>query len=321
MRRHPACLVLLAASIFCSGALAQGFPSKPVRLVVPFAAGGAVDTVARGVGLKLSEVWGQPIVVENRAGAGGNIGADAVAKSAPDGYSLLINISGQAISPALYRKLPFDSVKDFTPLVQLTYSFLILVANTKMPGTVAELIALAKANPGKLNYGSTGLGAPPHLVGELLRLTAGIDVVHVPYKGDAPLMPALLSGEVQFAFLPMLAAIPQLKADRLRGLAVTGSARSAMAPQVPTIAEAGLRDFEYAGWMGLFGPGAMPSALVARINADANRVIRMPDMLERWPAWGYEPAGGTPEAFAARYRSDIDKFARIVREARVPLVD
>jgi len=309
------CLAAIAAP-------AQNFPARPVHLVVPFAAGGAVDLIGRTFAQKLSDIWKQQVVVDNKAGAGGNIGADAVAKAAPDGYTLLINISGQAISAGLYRKLPFDPVKDFAPVTQLTSTFLILVSNPKVPArSVKELIALAKSRPGKLNYGSTGIGASPHLVGELFKSVAGIDAVHVPYKGDAPLTPALLTDEVQFAFLPLSAALQHIQSGKLRALAVTGAKRGASVPEVPTFIEAGLPEFEFSGWIGIFAPGATPRDLVHKISADFVKALNMPDVLERLPGWGYEPVGGTPEQFAAKYRADIGFYAKIIRDAKVPLVD
>ena len=328
LKRKP---VVFAAVRWISGlaiassaalATAQGFPTKPVHLVVPFAAGGAVDLIGRTFAQKLTDIWKQQVVVDNKAGAGGNIGADAVAKAPPDGYTLLINISGQAISAGLYRKLPFDAVKDFAPVTQLTSTFLILVSNPQVKaGSLKELIALAKARPGKLNYGSTGIGASPHLVGELFKSVAGVDIVHVPYKGDAPLTPALLTDEVQFAFLPLSAALQHIQAGKLRALAVTGVKRGASVPDVPTTMEAGLPEFEFSGWIGIFAPGGTPRDLVHKIGADFVKALNMPDVLERLPGWGYEPVGGTPEQFAAKYQADIGFYARIIRDAKVPLVD
>ncbi len=322
MRPMARAVLAAAFSVSAAGAFAQGFPNKPVHLVVPFAAGGAVDLIGRTFAQKLSDSWKQQMIVDNKAGAGGNIGADAVAKAPPDGYTLLINISGQAISAGLYRKLPFDPVKDFAPVTQLTSTYLILVSNPDVPAhSVKELIALAKARPGKLNYGSTGIGASPHLVGELFRTVADIDIVHVPYKGDAPLTPALLTNEVQIAFLPLSAALQHIQAGRLRALAVTGAKRGSGVPQVPTFIEAGLPDFEFSGWIGVFAPGGTPRDLVHRIGADFVKVLNQPDVLEKLPGWGYEPVGGTPEQFAAKYQSDIGFYTKIIRDAKVPLVD
>ena len=302
-------------------AQAQSYPVKPVRLVVPFPPGGATDLVARTLAQKVSESWKQQMVVENRAGAGGNIGADAVAKSAPDGYSLLLNIQGQSISASLYRKLPFDAIKDFTPIVQLTSSYLVLVGNPRLPNNVKEIIAMARAQPGKLNIGSTGLGAPPHLAAELFNSVAGTQIVHIPYKGDAPLTPALLTDEVQLAFLPLSAALQHVRAGKLRALGVTGSKRGSALPDVPTLVEVGMREFDIAGWIGIFGPGNLPRDIVARVRGEFIKAINLPDVMEKWPGWGYDPVGGTPEEFSAKYRSDIDVFAKIIRDAKVPLVD
>jgi tripartite-type tricarboxylate transporter receptor subunit TctC len=314
--------VIVFAFIACSSAaLAQSFPTKPVRLVVPFPPGGATDLVGRTLGQKLTESWKQQVVVENRAGAGGNIGADAVAKAPPDGYTLLLNIHGQAISAGLYRKLPFDPIKDFTPVVQVTASYLILAANPKMPATVKEVIALAKSQPGKLNYGSTGLGAPPHIAGELFNGMAGVNIVHVPYKGDAPLTPALMTDEVQMAFLPLSAALQHLRSGKLRALAVTGTKRGSALPDVPTLKESGLPDFEVTGWIGIFGPGNLPRELVSVIRNEFVKALNQPDVLEKLPGWGYEPVGGTPEEFAAKYKADIGLYGKIIRDAKVPLVD
>lgn len=315
--RTGAALCFLVAAI----AQAQSYPSKPVRLVVPFPPGGATDLVARTLAQKVSESWKQQVVVDNRAGAGGNIGADVIAKSAPDGYSLLLNIQGQSISASLYRKLPFDAVKDFTPIVQLTSSYLVLVGNPRLPNNIKEIIAMAKAQPGKLNFGSTGLGAPPHLAAELFNSVAGTQIVHIPYKGDAPLTPALLTDEVQLAFLPLSAALQHVRGGKLRALGVTGSKRGSALPDVPTLVEAGMREFDIAGWIGIFGPGNLPRDIVARVRSEFTKAINLPDVMEKWPGWGYDPVGGTAEEFSAKYRSDIDVFAKIIRDAKVPLID
>jgi tripartite-type tricarboxylate transporter receptor subunit TctC len=319
----PISRMLVAATLAsCSAlAMAQTFPTKAVRLIVPFPAGGATDLVGRTLAQKLSEYWKQPVVVENRAGAGGNIGADAVAKSPPDGYSLLLNIQGQAISASIYRKLPFDPIKDFTPLIQVTSSYMILVGHPSMPATVKELIAMGRAQPGKINFASTGLGAPPHMAMELFNSVTGIKAVHVPYKGDAPLQPALISGEVQFAFLPLSAAVQHVKAGKMRALGITGSKRGSALPDVPSLVEQGLPEFDINGWIGIFGPPGMPRELVAQIRNDFARAARSPDVMEKWPGWGYEVVAGTPEEFNAKYLSDIKVFSRIVREANIPMVD
>ena len=322
IRRFYATASVLACALLLSHtATAQSYPSKPVRLVVPFAAGGTVDTVARVLGQKFTELWSQPLVIENRAGAGGNIGADGVAKAAPDGYTLLLTTHGHAISPGLYRKLPFDALKDFTPISQLSSSHLILVTHPRLPPTLKDVIALAKAQPGKLNFGSSGLGAPPHLAGELLRSLAEVDLMHVPYKGDAPLMPALLAGEVQLAFVPVTAGMPLVKSGKLRLLAMSGPKRSSLLPDVPTVMEAGVPNFEMVGWMGFFAPAGTPREIATRISTDAARVLRMPDIVEKLPGWGYIAIGSTPEEFTVRYREDIAKYARLIKQAAIPLID
>ena len=305
----------------CALAVAQSFPTKTVRLIVPFPAGGATDLVARTVAQKASEGWKQAVVVENRSGAGGNIGADVVAKSAPDGYSMLVNIQGQAISAAIYRKLAFDPIKDFTPIVQITSSYMVLVGHPSMPATVKEVIAMGRAQPGKINFGSTGLGAPPHLAQELFNSVTGIKAVHVPYKGDAPLQPALITNEVQLAFFPLAAAVQHLKAGKMRALGVTGSKRGSVLPDVPSLLEQGFPEFDINGWIGIFGPAGMPRDLVAQIRNEFARATRNPEVMEKWPGWGYEAVAGTPEEFASKYLADIKVFSKIVRDANIPLVD
>lgn len=322
LSRLAASVLCVVLGLYAGDALAQGYPTKPIRIVVPFPAGGAVDTVARTIGQKLTEAWKQQMVVENRAGAGGNIGTDVVAKAPPDGYTILITTAGHAISPSLYKKLPYDSVKDFAPVTQLTSSFLIMVANPSVPATsVKELIALAKSKPGSVNYGSTGLGAPPHLVMELMKMMAGIDLVHIPYKGDAPLNAALLSGEVQVAFVPLVGVLPHIKAGKLRALAVTSGKRSPTIPEVPTMAEAGVSGFELTGWLGMFAPAGTPRDIITKLQGEVAKILYMPDVKDRLPNWGYEPVGGTPEEFAATLKADIAKYAGVIKEARIPLVD
>jgi tripartite-type tricarboxylate transporter receptor subunit TctC len=308
----------LIALFIAQACVAQSWPAKPVRLVVPFPAGGGVDTTARSVAHKLSEAMGQTWVIENRGGAGGNIGADNIAKSAPDGYSLLITTTGHAIAPSLYRRLPFDVEKDFTPITQLVATFLVLVVPPAMPATVKELVALAKASPGKLNYAHTGLGVAPHLVAEMFRLAAGINIVAVPYKGDAPIFPALMTNEVQLAFLPPATSAPQVKAGKIRALAVTGNRRNSAFPGVPTIAEAGEPGATYEGWVAFFGPAGLPRDIVAKIASESARAVKAPDIQDKL---GGDPAGTTPEEFAAKFRSEVANYAKVIKEANVPLQD
>ena len=315
-------LIAIAASLAAVAAAGQGYPAKPVRMVVPFAAGGVVDTTARLLVPRLAEGLGQPIIVDDRPGAGGNIAADFVAKSAADGYAVLITTHGHAISPGLYRSLPFDAERDFAPVTQIASSFLVLVAAPKVAASsVKELLALARANPGRLNFGSTGLGAPPHLVGELFRQTTGIDVVHVPYKGDAPMYQALVAGEVDFAFGPLGNAIQHIRSGKLHALGMTDARRSPAIPGVPTMAEAGVPGFELTGWLGLFAPAGTPRPVLERLYAAMRDTVASPDVRERFPALGYEPVGSTPEEFGARFRRDLGLYARIIREARIALQD
>ena len=317
--RWVAAILLVSPVLSGADAFAQSYPARPVRMVVPFAAGGAVDTVARALGQKLMETWKQPVLVDNRPGAGGNIAADYVAKAPGDGYTLLITTQGFAISPGLYKKLPFDAARDFAPVTQLTSSFVVLVANPQLPAASAkELIALARSRPGAINYGSTGIGAPPHLLGELLKSMTGTDMLHIPYKGDAPLSQALLAGEVQLAFMPLAGLLPHIKSGRLRALGVSSKARSATMPDVPTLIEAGI-PFEFIGWLGIFAPAATPHYIVGQLQRDLAKALVAPDMRERWPAWGYEPIGSTPEQFAAKYKADLATYAKVIREASIPL--
>ena len=309
--------VLLLA---CSNAFAQAYPVKQVRMVVPFPPGGGVDVTARTFSQKYSEAWGQVVVVENRPGAGGNIAADLIAKSAPDGYNLLVTTTGHAVAASLYKKLPFDPIKDFAPASQLIATYLVLVANPGMPATLKELVALAKARPGKLNYGHTGLGVAPHLVGEMLKVTAGIEFLLVAYKGDAQTVPAMMSNEVQFGFSPPNSVVQHVKAGKLRAIVVSGAKRASILPDVPTIGEAGFPAATYNGWVGLFAAGGTPRDVLNRVAAETNRALKTPEVMAVLPNQG-EPGGGTPEEFAKRYRDDIAFYAKLIKQAKIPLVD
>jgi tripartite-type tricarboxylate transporter receptor subunit TctC len=303
-----------------AAARADQFPTKPVRIVVPFPAGGAVDTVARALGQRLTEEWQQQVLVDNRPGVGGNLGADQVAKSPPDGYSYLMTTHGFSISPSLYQKLPYDPVKDFQPVTQLTSSYTVLVANPKFEATtLKEFVILAKAKPGVLNYGSSGVGAPLHLVMELIKSHAVIDVTHVTYKGDAEMMPALYNNEVQVAVLPIAGALAPIKDGRLRALGVTSLKRASVMPDVPTLDEAGLQGFQYVGWLGIFTPVQTPRAVVDKVQRDMAKALQSKEMQERLPGWGYEAVGNTPEQFAERFRADMALNAKAIREAKVPI--
>jgi tripartite-type tricarboxylate transporter receptor subunit TctC len=322
MKRLGIALAIAFATIVLNAgnALAQSYPSKPIRLIVPFAAGGAVDVLARLIAGRLGESLSQSVVVENRPGAGGIIAADAVAKAAPDGYTLLQNTNGQAISPALYRSLPFDALADFTPITQLVASNLILVASPKSEITsLRQLIALAKAKPGSLSYGSSGVGNPLHLTMEMLKTAAGIDLVAVPYRGDAQINAALIAGEMQVAVVPLATARALIENGQLRALAVTAARRASALPDVPTVAEEGIAGFASTSWQGWFAPAKTPGAIVALIQREVAQALALPDVAERLKAMAYEGVGSTPEEFDMYFRSELAKFARIVQEAKIPL--
>jgi len=309
-------------SVAAQAVHAQTFPTKPVRIIVPFPAGGSVDTVARWVSLPLSESLRQPVIVENRGGAGGNIGAEFVARASPDGHTLLITTPGLAIGRSIYRKLPFDPATDFAPVSQLTSTFLVLVVHPSVPAaSVGQLIAFAKAHPNTLNYGSSGSGATIHLATELFRIAAGIDIVHAPYKGEAPAYAALLSNEVQMTVGPVSGLLQQIRSAKLRALGLTSSTRSAEMPGVPTIAEAGLPDFEFSSWFGMFAPAGTPREIIARLSAETARIMAHKNIRERLPAMGNEAVGSSAEQFSAKFKADIAQYANVVRRAAIPPVD
>ena len=305
-----------------AGVGAQPFPSKPIRIVVPFPAGGTVDVLGRMIGAKMTESVGQPVLVDNRPGAGAIIGVDAVAKAAPDGHTLLLIPNALAIIPALYRKAPFDATKDFAAVTQLVATELVLVASLKVgANSLKDVIAMAKANPGKLNFGSTGVANPLHLTMELLKTAAGIAIEAIPYKGDAPLNTALIAGEVEFAVLPLAAGQGLIRGGKLCAIAMTSIKRANSMPDVPTVAESGFPGFDATSWQGLFVPAATPRDLVQRLNAEAVKALRSEDVLQKIPALGQLPVGSTPEQFEAQFRADITKFAKVVKDARLPPQD
>ncbi len=321
MRRGIAiCAISLALA--STLAHAQDYPTRPIKLVVPFAAGGAVDVLARLIGARLADRFGQPVVIENRAGAGGNIGADAVAKSPPDGYTMLQNTNGQAITPALYRSLPFNPATDFAPVTQLVASNLILVASPKLPvKSLRDFIALAKAKPGGMNYGSSGIGNPLHLTMEMLKHAAGLDIQAVAYRSDAQINTALMAGEVQAAVVPLATAVQLINDGRLLALGVTGAKRAAVLPAVPTIAEAGVPGFASTSWQGFFAPAKTPAAIIDRIQRETAAVLKLPDVESSLKAMAYEPVGSTPAEFAAFVKAETAKFARVVADAHIPMQD
>jgi tripartite-type tricarboxylate transporter receptor subunit TctC len=292
------------------------YPVKPLRLVVPFAAGSTVDTLARLVAQKLTENWGQQAVVDNRSGAGGVIGTDMAAKAAPDGYTLLMAAGSHAINPSLYRKLPYDTVKDFAPVTLVASAPMVVYAHPSVhAASIGELIALAKSKPGQIHYASGGNGSPSHLTMERFRAMAGIDLVHVPYKGGGTIFTALLSGEVQLHAGSMLGLMPQVKAGKLKALAVTGERRSPAAADLPTVAESGLPGFAASGWWGLLLPAGTPKALVTRLHREVVRVLQAPDVRERLAANGIDPVGNNPDEFAAYIRQEMAIWSKVVKDA------
>jgi tripartite-type tricarboxylate transporter receptor subunit TctC len=300
-------------------ALAQRYPNKPIRIIVPFAAGGSVDALARVIGQQLSETFSQPIVVENRPGAGGNIGSDVVAKAAPDGYTILQNTVGLAIAPAIFRTLPFDTLSDFTPVTQLVATTLILVASPQLAAkSLPELIALAKSKSRDLNYGMSGVGNPLHLTMEMLKVATGIDIQAVPYRGDAPIMTALVAGEVQVAIVPLAIARPLIESGQIRALAVTRAQRSPVLPDVPTIGET-VPGFESTSWQGWFAPAKTPREIVELVQGGVAKALQVPDVLERLRTWTNEPVGNRAEQFDAYFKAEVAKFKKVVKDANIPL--
>ncbi len=305
-----------AAAAFATGLQAQNYPTKPIRMMVGFAPGGGTDTTARAISVKLGELLGQQVIIDNRAGAAGNIATDIVAKANPDGYTILLGtIASLAINPSLYRtKLPFDSVKDFAPIIQVVDSTNILSLHPSVPaGTVKEIIALAKTK--SLNYGSSGVGGTGHLAGELFDTMAGVKMTHIPYKGGGPAMIDLVGGQVQLVYATAASAVPQIKGGKIKGIAVTTIKRSALMPDIPTIAESGLPGFDANNWYGLLAPAKTPRAIVLRLNAEVGKVLAMPDVKNFLFNQGLDPAPGTPEQFGAYIKSEIAKWAKVVKDS------
>jgi tripartite-type tricarboxylate transporter receptor subunit TctC len=297
---------------------ASAYPARSIRYVVPFGAGGPSDILARILAQRMTLEWGQPVIVENRTGAGGIIGADFVAKSVPDGYTLMMAQVGDAISMSLYSKLPYNFERDFAPVSLVGRIPFILVVHPSMPAkNVRELIALAKATPGTLTFASGGTGVASHLAGELFKRAAGIDVVHVPYKGQAPATNDLLGGQVSFMFSNPLSALPHLKAGKMRALAVSSPTRFSELPDVPTVAESGLAGFDVGFWLGAVAPAATPRAVVDKLNAETVRILRVPEVAERLGAMGLEIVGSTPDEFGRVIKSEVARWATVVREAGV----
>ena len=308
----------LCASIAAAGALsayAQNYPDKAVRVVVPFAPGGSTDIVGRIMSQRLSERLKQSVVVDNRGGGGGNIGSDVAAKAQPDGYTLLIGTVGSlTINPSLYKRMPYDPLKDLTPIAYFGSTPNVLVVHPSLPvKSVRELVLLAKSKPGQLNYASAGTGGSVHLAGELFKSLAKVDMVHVPYKGSGPALIDLLGGQTQLMFSTMPPALPHVKSGRLRALGMTGSRRSPLVPELPTIAESGLPGYEITQWWGLLGPAGLPAAIVTRLNSDVNAVLQQPEVKARFANEGADTAPNTPAWFASYMKSEVAKWAKVVK--------
>ncbi|MDB5925622.1 MAG: hypothetical protein JWN13_4558 [Betaproteobacteria bacterium] len=304
----------IAVTVFCSSVLAQTYPSGPMRIIVPFPPGGGTDILARSLAQKLNEAWGYSVIVDNRGGANGTIGAAVAAKAAPDGHTLLIVPSGFAVNPSVYKTLPFDSVKDLAPVTQLAASPLVLVVHPSFPPkNVKELIAFLKARPGKINYGSSGNGSPPHIATELFKLMTGTTITHIPYKGAGPAAVDVIAGQIPIYFMNALQAVPHMKYSRVRPLGVTSDKRFPGLPSVPTIAEAGVPGYSMTNWYGMLVPAGTPRASLMKLHAELVRILQLPELKERLSSEGAEVVASTPEQFAAFLKNEMTKTAKIVQ--------
>lgn len=316
MKRVLQICMLCIAACFAGQALAQAYPSKPIRLVVPFPPGGPTDILGRAIGAKLAELLGQPVIIDNRGGAGGGIGADNIAKSPPDGYSLLLGTTGtHTINPNLYSKLPYDPIKDFVPISLVVKYLNILVVNPNVPAkSVAELIALAKQKPGQITFGSAGNGSSNHLTGEMLAALAGVKMQHVPYKGSGPALNDVIAGQITFMFDQYSTVAPNVKAGKLRAIGIATKQRHRLLPDVPTISET-IPGFEVPLWYGLFAPGGTPRDIVNRLNAELTKVMNSPEIHERMTTLGWDPVTNTPEEFTAQIKAESAVWADVVKKS------
>jgi tripartite-type tricarboxylate transporter receptor subunit TctC len=310
---HP---LIVVAALGATQAFAQSYPTRPVKVVVPSSIGSGPDLLARTVGAKLAERWGQPVVVENRPGASTIIGNDLVAKSPPDGYTLSVTPHSFAITPALYRSIPYDPLKDLVPVSNIAIASMVLVVNPSVPAqNLAEYVKYVKGNAGKLNYGSAGAGTTHHIMMELFKYVAGLDIVHVPYKGPGPITPDLLNGQLTGgAFIALHTAVPLIKAGKLRPLAVAGDKRSTIAPDIPTVAESGYRAFDPELWYGVLAPAGTPPELVRKISADVAAALASPDVAEALGKQGFVPSPSSPEGLGQVIRSDIARYKKLVAD-------
>jgi tripartite-type tricarboxylate transporter receptor subunit TctC len=314
---HPSTFILGCALAFAAGA--QQYPAKPVRLIVPFAPGGSTDITARILAQKLTDAWRQLVLVDTGGGGGGNIGAEAVVRAAPDGYTLLLATTGvMSINMHLYRTLSYDAARDLAPVTQIGALPLILVVHPSLPTrSVKELIAVAKAKPGALTYASSGVGGATHMTAELFRMMAGVDITHIPYKGSGQAMIDLVSGQVTVAFDQIVSSLPHVESGKLRALAVTSAKRFESVPRLPTVAEAGVPGYEAISWNGIAAPAGAPAPILNRVQGDTARVLQLPDIRERFAKDGIEPVGSTPEQFAAHIRSEREKWGKVVKSAGI----
>jgi tripartite-type tricarboxylate transporter receptor subunit TctC len=312
-------LAVTLAFVLFAGICAAAYPDRPIRLIVPVAPGGAVDVVGRIIGQKLGTLLGQNVVIDNRAGANYIIGTEIVSRSPPDGYTLLFTAGAHTINPAVYRKLPYDTVRDFTPIAYVANSTgLVIVVHPSFPAkSLKELIAMAKASPGKIPYASAGAGNLTHIAGEMFQVLADVKLNHVPYRSAGPAVTDLLAGQIPLMFGPSPVVVPMVQAGRLRPLAFTSLKRSAQLPEVPTADELGLKGFEATGWYGIHGPRGLPRDIVEKLNAAAREIVKMPDILERYTSLNLEPVSMSPEDFGKFIKADIQKYAEIARKAKI----
>ena len=320
MRPNVICAVATLLALASAGAWAQAYPNRPIHIIAPFPAGGGYDFLSRLLAAEMTKTFAQPVIVENKSGANGNIGTDAAAKSAPDGYTLLMGgNSPLSLNVGLYPKLPYDPLRDFETISRVATQPNLFAANPKVPvKSVADLVAYAKSNPGKLSYASNGNGSPQHLAAEQLKRMAGVDIVHVPYKGAAPTAAALLAGEVSVAFNIILLPLPYVQSGKLTGLAVASSRRSPLAPDIPTMAELGY-PIDIDTWYGLVAPAGTPKDIVAKLNAETVRILNIADLREKTRSQGIELGGSTPEEFAAFLKADITKWTKAIREMNITI--
>jgi tripartite-type tricarboxylate transporter receptor subunit TctC len=319
MKKVGVGLLAVCAAACATLAAAQTYPVKPVRIIVPYAAGGNTDFTARAIAERLSPVFKQQVIVENRPGGATNIGSDLVAKAQPDGYTLLMGGASNAINMSLFRKLPYDTLRDFEPITLCVQGANVLSIHPSLPAkTLKELVALARAQPGKLNFASSGLGSSNHMAGELLKVMTGVNIVHIPYKGNAPALTDAVGGHVEMIFSGVPALVPHIQSGRLRAVAIGSLKRFPAIPQVPTFDEAGVKGYEATTWFGLLAPAKTPKDIVARLNVEVDKILKSAELKERFLNDGLESKGGPPEAFAKFTRTEIDKYAKVIKAANVP---